>query len=133
MRISIFSSDGVRYVRKRPGEDNMPECTTATMKHPLSVMIWGCMCMNGVGRIQVVDGTINANKYMSEILQPKRLPSARDLFGAANEYIFQQDGAPCYTAKKCKKWFTENNIEVLDWPGNGPDLNPIENLWSWLE
>ena len=83
-KISIFGSDGVRYVRRRPGEDNMPECTTATMNHPLSVMIWDCMCMNGVGRIQAVDGTIKAKTYILEILQPKMLPSACDLFGSAN-------------------------------------------------
>jgi len=124
-KISIFGSDGVRYVRRRPGEDNIPECTTATMKHPVSVMIWGCMAMTGVGRSQVVDGTINAVKYISSILQPKMLPSARDLFGPGSDYIFQQDSAPCHVARKCMKWFADNNVEVLDWPGNSPDLNPL--------
>jgi len=94
----------VCYIRRRPGEDNIPECTTATMKHPVSVMIWGCMVMIGVGWIQVVRGTINAVNYISSILQPKMLPSARDLFGSGNDYIFQQDGAPCHVARKVVCW-----------------------------
>ena len=29
-----------------------------------------------------------------------------------------------------KKILDEENIRTLDWPGNNPDLNPVENYWS---
>jgi transposase len=22
---------------------------------------------------------------------------------------------------------------MIDWPGNSPDLNPVENAWSWMK
>jgi len=122
--ISIFGSDGVYYVRGRPGEACLPECLTPTMKHPVAVMIWGCMSWSGVGCIQVVNGTLNATRYIQEVLEPKLLPSVCDTFGDGAEFIFQQDGAPCHTARQCKKWFQDNNTELRTWPGNSPDLNP---------
>ncbi|KAI3642747.1 hypothetical protein MP228_012302 [Amoeboaphelidium protococcarum] len=53
-------------------------------------------------------------------------------------YIFQQDNAPCHTAKTVKECMANNHINLLEdelgakgkWPAASPDLSPIENAWA---
>ena len=47
--------------------------------------------------------------------------------------VFMQDGAPCYRAKIVTQFLKSKKIQILDWPGNSPELNPVENLWTVLK
>jgi len=64
-----------------------------------------------------------------QILKDGLLSTIEKYYPKANA-IFQQDFAPCHKSKSTKQWLTKRNIEILPWPANSPNLNPIENVWN---
>lgn len=97
-KFNIFGSDGIQYVRRRTAERFSEECMTTTVKQGGSRMIWGCFSYHGVGRLALINGTVNAEKY-KKILEDNLLPSLEEHLSYSDKVIFQDDSAPCHRAK----------------------------------
>ncbi|KAJ3645742.1 hypothetical protein Zmor_001859 [Zophobas morio] len=49
-----------------------------------------------------------------------------------SKVIFQQDYASIHVFNSSKTWFQRQNIALLLWPAESPDLKPIQNVWGSL-
>ncbi len=83
----------------------------------------GCISAYGMGSLNVLEGTMNAERYI-KVLEQHMLPSRR--------LVFQQDNAKPHTAAITTAWFL-SRVRVLNWPACSPDLSPIENIWCIIK
>ena len=120
--------------------------------NPNSFNVYGGITKRGVTELHVVAGTtgytsvfktssgkqarnITADEYRS-VLQETLLPGGTARLG--RKWVFQQDGDPAHgrVDAALERWNSARraNVSLLqEWPGNSPDLNLIENVWSWVD
>jgi transposase len=128
-RFALFESDGRVRVWRCLGEAYNQDCIQPTVKFGGgSVMFWGCFGWHGVGPLVVVEGNMNSDDYVN-VLAKFFIPWVSNYPNS----VFQQDGAPCHTSSYSVWWMSTHDIPILDWVAQSPDLNPIENLWNYLD
>ena len=85
-------------------------------------MVWGAM---GTASLYFFPPktTMNGTKHVTLLQNKLQLHTSVN-----NCSIFVHDGAPRHRRKAVKQFLKQKAVQVLDWPGNSPELNPIENL-----
>ena len=110
-----------------PAEPTSGVPRTVWMKHfhygVGGVMVWSAISSTGRKPLVHVQGAVNAQRYVAEILQPHVIPRL-----AAPCAVFQRDNTRPHAARHTTQFLANNNVQTPHWSSISPDLKPIEHI-----
>ena len=94
-RFELFRNDANQWVWRRVYEAYAKDCLIPTVQKSEGVMVWGCFYNFKVGLLVLIEGRLNAEKYV-ELLEHYLLSFLREL--GLNSHTFQDDNALAHSA-----------------------------------
>ena len=133
---TIFSDETSFWINKsRPSHswvclesEEVPKFGKTGLHGP-KIHVWGAISSRGIVSLKIFERNMDSQSYVN-ILREKKAEMLR-LYPEG--FIFMQDNDPKHTSNIAKNYINSNFMELLDWPPYSPDLNPIEEIWSWLK
>ena len=121
----------MKLVRRPVGQRYNPKFTSCTVKHSPSVMVLAAFSgRRGRAGIFFLPPNVKTNRERYITVLNKYLLGFMERHGCTH---FLLDGAPCHRSRLVTNWLQDKGIRTIDWPGNSPDLNPIENAWNIMK
>ena len=108
------------------------DCVNSKVKHPLSVQVWGAIYYYGKSQLKMVNGNLDSVKYQNEILQDITLKCDCLAYPMRN-YIIMHYKTPCHFSDLTQRYLADGGVVVLAWPGNSPDVNPMEKVCDIMQ
>lgn len=126
----LFVTKKGQWTWRRPNERFKAEHIVPTKKFGGGkIHIWGCMTASEIGWMCNLPQGLDGPTYVS-IMEDELLKTAKLYFKKKNNFAILQDRAPVHNSRVVRNWMKRNQVQLIPWPTNSPDLNPIENLWA---
>ena len=93
-------------------------------------MVWAGISATAKTDLVFIDGNLNGQRYINEVLTPHVLPFLRQM--PVPDPIFQDDNARPHRARIVNDFIHRNNVNRMAWPAVSPDLSCIEHAWDVL-
>ncbi|GFT64257.1 transposable element Tc1 transposase [Trichonephila clavipes] len=92
-------------------------------------MVWDVILYHGRSNLLRIEGNLNSNRYVREMLQPEVVSFLQGI----PEAIFQEYNACPHIAKTVRDFCSTQHTQLLPWPAYSPDMSPIEHVWDLVD